>query len=54
VSYAIATPAGQLSPQAAPSSGSAIPFNFYYTIETPRELHQCRHPGTSATPLACY
>jgi hypothetical protein len=55
VSYAIRAPAGQLSPDAAAGSGSAIPFSFFYTIETPRQLHQCRHPpvGTT-TSLACY
>ncbi len=57
VSFAVRAPVGQLSPQGTPGSGgSALPSIFYYTIETPRELHQCRHPpqGGSATPLACY
>lgn len=55
VSYAIRAPVGQLSPPAQAGTGSTLPMSVYYTIETPRELHQCRHPqGSSANPMACY
>jgi type IV pilus assembly protein PilY1 len=42
--YSIIAPAGQFSPPApGGQGGSSAAYSFYYTIEVPRELHQCRH-----------
>jgi hypothetical protein len=55
VSFGIITPAGQVSPQAGPGTGSTLPLSFYYTVEMPRQLHQCRHPPVGTTPpSSCY
>jgi type IV pilus assembly protein PilY1 len=57
VDYAIVTPVGQVAPPASTPAGGGLPFSFFYTLELPRELHQCRHPATGASgasPLACY
>jgi hypothetical protein len=51
VQFSIVAPAGQLSPPASTSSGGNASHNFSYTIEAPRELHQCRH---GADPNACF
>jgi hypothetical protein len=55
IQYSIIAPAGQMSPIPSAATGGLVPFSFSYTIETPRELHQCRH-GTGAGPdaKACY
>lgn len=50
VMYSIVTPAGQAAPPGAIGSG-AKGFNYYQTLEIPRELHQCRH---GYDPNACY
>ena len=49
--FSIIAPAGQLSLPASQSSGGSTPFSFFYTIETPRELHECRH---NMNANACY
>jgi type IV pilus assembly protein PilY1 len=55
VDYGVVTPVGQVSPPAPPPSSSGLPFSFFYTLELPRELHQCRHPQSGGpAPLACY
>lgn len=49
--YSIIAPAGQLSLPASTSIGGAAPFSFFYTVESPRELHECRH---NMNANACY
>lgn len=51
IQYSIVAPAGQLSPAAASSTaGASSSYSFLYSIETPREVHQCRHAND---PKAC-
>jgi hypothetical protein len=54
VQYSIVAPAGQLSPPASTSSGGTATYNFSYTLETPRELHQCRHSAPVNDGSACF
>jgi hypothetical protein len=50
--FTLVTPADQLSPVgSAISSESTVPFSFFYSLELPRELEQCRH---AATATACF
>jgi type IV pilus assembly protein PilY1 len=48
VQYSIVAPAGQLSPPASLSGGGSTPFSFFYTVETSREQHECRHNGNAS------
>jgi hypothetical protein len=54
--FSIVAPAGQLSPAASTAAGGNVPYNFSFSIEAPRELHQCRHiaAGTLSDGSACY
>ena len=46
--YSIIAPAGQFSPPApGGQGGTTSSYSFFYTIEVPRELHQCRHGGNA-------
>jgi type IV pilus assembly protein PilY1 len=57
VSFAIHTPAGGGGdpPAGAGSGPGNTPIgSFYYTLEMPRQLHQCRHPPVGTTPPVCF